>query len=32
MLALAQAQREARKLNAEPTTAPTPTQRAGRYL
>jgi hypothetical protein len=32
ILALAQAQREARKVAAEPAAAPTPTERAGRYL
>jgi hypothetical protein len=32
ILALAQAQREARRVIAEPNTAATPTQRAGRYL
>lgn len=32
VIALAQAQREARKVISEPTTAATPTQRAGRYL
>jgi hypothetical protein len=32
ILALAQAQREARKVNVEPAAAPTPTERAGRYL
>jgi hypothetical protein len=32
ILALAQAQREARKAVAEPAAAPTPTERVGRYL
>jgi hypothetical protein len=32
LFAVAQAQREARKVISEPTSAATPTQRAGRYL
>ena len=32
VMAVAQAQREARKVTAEPNAAATPTQRAGRYL
>ncbi len=32
ILAMTQAQREMRKLIAQPTTAATPTQRAGQYL
>jgi hypothetical protein len=32
VIAMTQAQREARKVISEPTTAATPTQRAGRYL
>ena len=32
VIAVAQAQREARQVISEPATAATPTQRAGRYL